>query len=68
MALSYQYVYDVGIGTNSTKDVIRRDPGVDGREWGYMSIENPNNSCVIEYKAWLDAGNTPTAADIPANT
>ena len=45
---------------NSTLDMVRLT--VDGVIWS-VPFDDKENGLYVLYKAWLDAGNTPEAAD-----
>ena len=55
----YKQMKDPSTGSVSTKFIS----SIEGSVIKHIPLDAPDNTDYIEYKAWLDAGNTPEAAD-----
>tara|TARA_B100001057_G_C22227764_1_gene710787 strand:- start:65 stop:235 length:171 start_codon:yes stop_codon:yes gene_type:complete len=56
MTYTYKYLKDFVTNTTATDVILRKEDNA------CIPIDEGNRD-YIEYKAWLDAGNTPEAAD-----
>lgn len=57
--MSYKYIKDPDTGNNLTNWIRRK------ADSATIRIDNPNNEHrdYLSYKEWIEAGNTPEAAD-----
>ena len=58
--LTYKKVAYNGI---DSPDVIKRETRNGASDVAYIPFNDLDNRDAVEYKAWVDAGNTPDAAD-----